>query len=254
MMRVTKMSREALKRPILIAFAASVYLVAAWLVTPGFYDGIAPAQPYNWVCPPPIAGANSGVKAASGHLVINVIDGVSDPNSVFSDDGQIVVGFLPGAFDATGKTQITVEITPVSPCPNPPDLHFTTNVYNVTADARLVMKANLVMRYSNLVPAPSFVYQAADPNGPWTSIGGVEGQPLTIQANPSQLGYFAAGYPANATTKGSSSTSQLLPIAVAVLIVGVLIAGVPLALLRRRTASGGDQEDETDDEDEETKA
>ena len=237
-----------MNRPLLIAVAASVYVVAAWVVPPGFYDGIAPPQPYNWVCPPPVAGANSGVKAASGHLVIKVIDGVSDPNSAFSDDGQVIVGFLPGAFDATGKTQIAVDITPVAPCPNPADIHFVTNVYRITADAKLVMKANLVMRYSNLVPAPSFVYEAQDANGPWQSIGGQEGQAFTIQATISQLGYFGAGYPANATNKNPSSTSQLLPIAVAILIVGMLVAGIPLAVLRRR--AGGSVGEESDEEDE----
>ena len=185
-------------RAIVVAAAAAVYLVAAWMVAPGFYDGIAPQQPYNWVCPPPVAGADSGQKASSGHLVIKVIDGSSDPNSVFTDDGQIIVGFLPGAFDATGKTQITVDITPVSPCPKPADVHFATNVYRITADAKLVMKANLVMRYSNLVPAPSSIYEAQDPNGPWWSIGGNEGQIYTIQATISQLGYVGAGYPGNA--------------------------------------------------------
>lgn len=243
------MSAEAIaRRQILIALAAAIYLIAAWMVAPGFYDGIAPPQPYNWVCPPPVAGANSGIKAASGHLVIKVIDGVSDANSVFTDDGQIIVGFLPGAFNVTGKTQVTVDITPVSPCPNPPGLHLATNAYLIAADAPLVMDANLVLRYSNLVPAPSFIYMAADPNGPWKNIGGNEAQPYTIQATTRQLGYFAAGYPGNATV-GSSGTTQLLPIAVAVLIVGVLVAGIPLAMLRRRRAAGEPEEDDAEGED-----
>jgi hypothetical protein len=114
------------------------------------------------------------------------------------------------------------------------------------------MKANFVMRYSNLVPAPSFVYEAQDPNGPWQSIGGQEGQPYTIQATISQPGYFGAGYPANATNKTSSPTSQLLPIAVAVLIAGVLIAGIPLAMLRRRAAGRVDEESDEEDETEVT--
>lgn len=243
-----------MKRPILIAAAAGAYLVAAWMVAPGFYDGIAPQQPYNWVCTPPIAGANSGVAAASGHLVIKVIDGTSDANSAFTDDGQVILSFLPGAFQAAGKTQVTVDIKPVSPCPNPSDLHFATNVYLVTADAPLVQDTSAAipcrpacigMRYSNLVPAPSFIYRADDPNGPWKNIGGNEDQQFVIRANAGQLGYFAAGYPANATTK-SSGTSQLLPIAVAVLIIGVILAGIPLAMVRRRRAGG--QADEEDDE------
>jgi hypothetical protein len=237
-----------------------VYLIAAWMVAPGFYDGLTPPQPYNWVCPPPIAGANSGVAATPGHLVVKVIDGISDTNSVFTDDGQVIVSFLPGAFQAAGKTQVIVDIKPVSPCPNPPDLHFSTNVYLVTADTPLnqttsaavpCQAACIGMRYSNLIPAPSFVYRASDANGPWKSIGGTEGQPYVIRANTNLLGYFAAGYPANAASKSPSGTSQLLPIAVAVLIIGVLVAGIPLAMVRRRRAAGEvDEEDESDGEDE----
>lgn len=250
-----------MKRLLLTATAASVYLVAAWMVAPGFYDGIAPTQPYNWVCPPPIAGANSGIAAQAGHLVIKVIDGSSDPNTAFTQDGQISISFLPGAFQAAGRTQVTVDITPVSPCPNPPDLHFVTNVYQITADAPLIQVAPaavstcrpacVAMRYSNLVPAPSFVYVADDPNGPWKNIGGTENQQFVIRADTTQLGYFAAGYPANATNKTSSGTSQLLPIAVAVLIIGVLVAGIPLAMVRRRRAGGEADEDEDIDAKEE---
>jgi hypothetical protein len=247
------------KRPLLIAAAATVYLTAAWMVAPGFYDGLTPPQPYNFVCSPPVAGANSGQPAESGHLVIKVIGGVSDTNSAFTNDGQVIVSFLPGAFQAQGKTQVIVDIRPVSPCPTPAGLHFSTNVYLVTADAPLIQNASasipcqpacIGMRYSNLIPAPSFIYRASDANGPWTSIGGSENQQFVIRANTNQLGYFAAGYPANATSK-SSGTSQLLPIAVAVLIIGVLVAGIPLAMVRRRRAAGEvDDGDENDEEDE----
>jgi hypothetical protein len=41
------------------------------------------------------------------------------------------------------------------------------------------------------------------------------------------------------------TNSQLLPIAIAVLIVGVLVAGIPLAILRRRQTPG---EGEADDD------
>lgn len=251
-----------MKRLLLIATAASVYLVAAWMVAPGFYDGITPQQPYNWVCPPPIAGANSGIAAQTGHLVIKVIDGSSDPNTAFTQDGQISISFLPGAFQAAGRTQVTVDITPVSPCPNPPDLHFVTNVYQITADAPLIQVAPaaistcrpacVAMRYSNVVPAPSFVYVADNPNGPWKNIGGTENQQFVIRTDTTQLGYFAAGYPANATSKSSGGASQLLPIAVAVLIIGVLVAGIPLAMLRRRTAGAVDEESDEEEEPEVT--
>jgi len=248
------------KRALYIAAAAGVYLVAAWMVAPGFYDGIAPQQPYNFVCPPPVAGANSGVAAQPGHLVVKVIDGVSDAGSAFTDDGQAILSFLPGAFQATGKSQVVIDIKPVSPCPNPTDLHFSTNVYLITADAPFAKSsatptpcqpACIALRYSNLVPAPSFIYLAADASGPWKNIGGSEGQQFVIRADTNKLGYFAAGYPANATNKNSAGTSQLLPIAVAVLIIGVLVAGVPLALIRRRRAGGVDEDDDEGEREEE---
>ena len=237
-----------MKRPVLLANAACLYLVAAWTVAPGFYDGFTPPQPYNWTSPPPQAVAGNQ-QPRSGHLEIKVLGGVSDANSAFTDDGQIVIGFLPGAFDATGKTTITVDIKPESVFPPPDGLHFATNVYLITADAPLVKDANLVLRYSDLVPAPSHVYTATDPNGPWKNIGAsAESQPFTVQTTTKQLGYFAAGYPAGATSSSSSPFSKLLPIAVALLIVGVLVAGIPLAMVRRRREAGGAEEDGEEDD------
>jgi hypothetical protein len=234
--------------------AAVAYLVAAWSVAPGFYDGFAPQSPYNFVCPPPIAGAN--LAPASGHLVIKVIGGVSDANSAFTDDGQVVIGFLPGAFDVSGKTQVTVDIKPVSPCPNPSGLHFSTNTYEITADAPLAKQSDkskwptLVMRYSNLEADPSYMYRATGPDGPWTNIGASQqAQPYTIDTKTDVLGFFAAGYPSGAVTKTTSSNSQLLPATIAVLIILVLVGGIPLTILRRRQARGqGAGEDEEDDE------
>jgi hypothetical protein len=230
---------------VLLAAASGVYLIAAWMVAPGFYDGFAP-QPYNWTSPPPQAAAGN-LQPRPGHLVIKVIDGVSDANSAFTEDGQVVIGFLPGAFNVTGKTSVTVDITPESTFPTPTGLHFATNVYLITADAPLVMAANLVLRYSDLVPAPSNVYLATGADATWTPIGGADTGAFSIQTKTSKLGYFAAGYPGNATKATSSGASQLLPIAVAVLIIGVLVAGIPLAVVRRRRGAGEVEEDEVDE-------
>ena len=240
-----------MRRLVLLASAAAVYLVAAWMVAPGFYDGFAP-QPYNWTSPPPQAVAGN-IPPRSGHLVIKVLGGVSDANSAFTEDGQVIIGFLPGAFDVTGKSSVTVDIKPVATYPAPTGLHFATNVYLITADAKLVMPANLVMRYSDLVPAPSTIYLAVDANSQWKGVGGADTQSFAIQTTTSQIGYFAAGYPGDAVRGTSSGASQLLPIAVAILILGVLIASIPLAVVRRRRAAG-EQEDpeqeELEDEDE----
>jgi hypothetical protein len=230
--------------------AAVAYVVAAWGVAPGFYDGFAPPQPYNFVCPPPQAGANN--QPSTGQLTIKIIGGVSDPNSAFTDDGQLVIGFLPGAFDVTGKTAINVDIKPVSPCPSPDGLRFVTNTYQVTADAPLVKPANLVMRYSNLVADPSYVYRATSLNGPWTKLEvQQQAQVWTISTSTAQLGYFSAGFPSNALSSSPTSNQQILPIIVATLIAAVLLAGVPLTVLRRRQArAGGRRRRKYEDDDE----
>lgn len=237
-----------MRRAALLAAAVVAYMVAAWMVAPGFYDGFGPQQPYNWTCPPSQAGAN--LKPSSGHADIKVLSGVSDAGSAFTNDGQIVVGFLPGAFDATGKTTISVDITPLPACPQPPGIRFVTNVYDVIASAPLVKRASVVLVYSNLEPAPTAIYQADDPTGPWKSIGAArDAMPFTITTTSASLGYFAAGYPQTTAASGALRVGggQVLPIVVAILIAVVLLAGLPLAMLRRRRGRG-DVEAEDEDE------
>ncbi len=238
------------KRAALFATAAIAYVMAAWAVAPGFYDGLAPPQPYCFVSPPPQA-AGSNCKPTAGHLTIKVIKGVSDANSAFTNDGQLVIGFLPGAFDVTGKTSVSVDITPEATFPDATGLRFVTNIYLVTADAPLVKDANIVLRYSDLVPDPSAIYFAPSTGGTWTSIGAApQSQFWTKDSTTHQFGYFAAGYPANVTPRSGAVTvggGQILPIVVAVLIVVVVLAGLPLAMLRRRRA-GGVEEEPDDDE------
>jgi hypothetical protein len=239
-----------LRRAAVLALAAALYMLAAWMVAPGFYDGFGPQTPYSWTCPPPQAGAN--IKPSSGHVDIKVIAGASDANSAYTDDGQVVIGFLPGAFDVTGKTSISVDITPLSTCPQPAGLRFVTNIYRITSTAPLVKSASIVLRYSNLEAAPSFIYFADDPAGPWTSIGAAQqAQQYTIVTSTKSFGYFAAGFAQGTPPPGSVQVggSQALPIIVAVLIVVVVLAGLPLAIIRRRRARGGDVEEESEDAD-----
>jgi hypothetical protein len=228
-----------------LAAAVGAYVVAAWMVTPGFYDGFGPTQPYNWTCPPPQAGANS--KPGAGHVDIKVVGGVSDAGSAYDRDGQIVIGFLPGAFDATGKTTIAVDVIPLATCPQPPGIRLVTNVYQITASAPLVKPANLVVRYSNLEPGPSDVYFASDPGDTWKGLGITqEAQIFTVATSTKQLGYFAAGYPSASPPPGTPTIGgggQTLPIIVAVLIVLVVLAGIPLAIVRRRRSHGGVEEE-----------
>ena len=234
-----------MKRASLLALGAALYIVAAWLVAPGFYDGFGPPQPYNFTCPPPQAGAN--LPPSSGHVDIKVIGGVSDANSAFTDDGQLVIGFLPGAFAANGATTITVNIKPLGSCPSPPGIMFVTNVYDIVATQPLTKSAVLDMRYSNLLPDPSTVYFATDPGGPWKSIAVTnQAQPYVITSSTQQFGYFAAGYPSASPPPGSITVGggQTLPIVVAVIIVVVLVAGSPIAILRRRQSRHGVEDDD----------
>jgi hypothetical protein len=167
--------------------------------------------------------------------VIKVVNGKSDADSAFTDDGQIAIGFLPGSFDVTAKTAVTVDITPLSSCPQTNGLRFVTNVYQITADAPLVMPANLTLAYSNLEPDPNDVYTADDPNGPWTSIGHAPQAALwTIDTRADRLGYFAAGYSISGSPPGSVRIG--LPIVVGLLIVVVVLVGLPL-VVRNRASS-----------------
>lgn len=93
----------------------------------GFYDGFAPPQPYNWVSPPPQAAATN-LPPSTGHVDIKVINGVSAATSAYTKDGQIVIGFLPGAFDATGQSAVSVDIEPEAIFSAAPGLQFVTNV------------------------------------------------------------------------------------------------------------------------------
>jgi hypothetical protein len=236
-----------LKRLTLLAAAAIAYVLAAWTVAPGFYDGFGPTEPYRWTCPPAQAGANT--KPSSGHADIKVTNGKSEAWSVYTQDGQIVIGFLPDSFDAGGKTTISVDITPPDTCPEPKGVRFVTNIYRIIADAPLKKKANVTLLYSNLKPHPDDIYRADDPNRAWTPLErSPQGQPYTIYTSTDKVGYFAAGYVSSTTPPPGGVVTigggQTLPIIVAVLIVVVVLAGLPLALMRRRRSAEGTEEDD----------
>jgi hypothetical protein len=142
---------------------------------------------------------------------------------------------------------VSIDVTPLPTCPQPSGIQFVTNVYQVTASAPLVKSADLVLRYSNLEPAPSYVYFASDPAGPWKSLSiAQQAQPFTVVTSTKQLGYFAAGYPSTTPPPGTPTVgggSQTLPIIVAVLIALVVLAGIPLAIVRRRQSRGEVEEE-----------
>jgi hypothetical protein len=231
------------RRLVLLVAAVVAYALAAWAVTPGFYDGIAPPQPYRWVSPPPQFRSNNQ-QPLPGHSMVRVgSNGVVDPGTVFTQDGQAAISFVPGAFvTPPDRSPVTIDIKPVATFPDPTGIHLATNVYCVTSTSPLAPGKDVLvtLQFSDQFPAPSDVYEYQN-DGPWRKIGSTgSAAPFYIAARATSLGCFAGGYPADAgrTAQGARvSGGQTLPIIVALAIVVVVLAGVPLAVLRRRAAA-----------------
>lgn len=229
-----------------LAVAAVAYLLAAWSVHPGFYDGIAPPQPYRWVSPPPQFKSNNQ-QPLPGHATVRVgSNGVVDPGNVFTQDGQAAISFVPGAFvPPPDRSPVTIDIKPVAQFPDPGQIHMSTNVYCVTSSSSMTQGKDVLvtLQFSDQLPAPSDIY-AYQNDGPWQKIGNTgAAAPFYVSARATALGCFAAGYPANARQSAAGARvggGQTLPIIVAIAILVVVLAGVPLAVLRRR--SGGEEE------------
>ena len=234
------------RRLALLAAAVVAYVLAAWAVAPGFYDGIAPPQPYRWVSPPPQL-RNGNQQPLSGHQAVKVgSDGKVDPGTVFTQDGQAAIAFTPAAFvTPADHSPVALDLKPQPVFPDPGGTHLSTNVYCVTSSSPLAagQQVLVTLQYSDQLPAPSDVY-GYQGDGPWQKIGSTgTAAPFYISARSGTLGCFAGGYPANARQAAQGprvSGGQAVPIVVALAILAVVLAGIPLAVLRRR---GGEDEE-----------
>jgi len=169
-------------------------------------------------------------------------NGLVDPGSIFTQDGQAALSFISGAFVAPAdRSPVTFDIKPVAEFPDPDGTHLATNVYCFTSSSPLGpgKEVLVTLQFSDQLPAPGDVYEYQG-DGPWQKIGSTgSAAPFYIATRATSLGCFAAGYPANAKQSAQGariSGGQTLPIIVAVAIVVVLLAGVPLAVMRRRGA------------------
>lgn len=233
----------------LAALAAAAYVVAAWSVAPGFFDGFAPPQSYHWLKPPP--GVQNGGQPQAGSAQLRVApNGQVDPGSVFTNDTQpqAVLSAIAGAFEAPAdRSPVTVTIKPVSSYPDTSGLNCVTNVYQITSSSRVVKDALITLRFSDAVPAPSDIYRAPESGGSWTKIGNNgAAAPFYISAYTTELGYFAACYPGDATKTPSGvqvGGGQTLPVIVALAILLVVLGGIPLAFIRRRGSEDGEEGD-----------
>ena len=225
---------------LLLGAAAGLYVAAAWSVAPGFYDGFGPQAPYRWVSPAP-QFKNSNQPPQPGHGTAAVAgNGQVNPGSAFTQDGQASISWVPGAFVApSDNSPVVIDTKPVASYPDPGNVHLATNVYCITSSSPLAPGKDVLvtLTFSDQLPAPTDVYEYQD-NAPWRNIGNTgSAAPFSISARATSLGCFAGGYPANAKQTSSGvkvGGGQTLPIVIAAGILVVVLAGIPLAILRRR--------------------
>jgi hypothetical protein len=223
---------------------AAAYPVAALQTPPGFYEGFCPPVDYHFVSPP--AGIKNVKQPVSGHAEFKVVGGIVQPGFVATQDDnpQAQLSFVPGAFPPpSGGGPEVIDIKPVSSYPLATGITIVTNVYDITSSTPMVKTSNLRLLYSTVLPAPSSIYVAqsggtwkALPSNPSTGTGCSD-----IVAAIDTTGLFMAGYSSNSTQPNGSTTigGQVLPIVVALAILIVVLAGVPLAVVRRRRPPGG---------------
>ena len=218
-----------MKRTVALGAAAAAYVVAAWSVRPGFYDG--PAAPnYAYVSPPPVVAAinvaptsGSGTVGAAGGVVTTRDQPVAQAAVYISKAG------LPGSTE--------IQIKPSAP-PPPRDVTLTGNVYCFSGTNELApgVPARIVLLLPVYQPSPDAMYFAASPDAfAWSSLGGsLDQSTFLFSAQTPSYGCFALGYKTPKPGSGPTIGGALLPAITAVLIAIVVLAGLPLAARRRR--------------------
>ena len=104
----------------------------------------------------------------------------------------------------------------------------------ITADATLSGRAQVSLLIPPTQPFPTAMYYAPSLSGPWTSIGGsVDLNTYLMSASASRFGCSAVRYSTPSQQPGPGLRGALLPLAVAILIAVVLLAGLPVAIRRR---------------------
>jgi hypothetical protein len=228
------------RRPVALAVAAVAYVLAAWLVVPGFFDGFAPAAPYHWVSPPPDL-KNSNQAPSSGRTTIGVQSGAAQAGHLFTTDQQASVTYPSQSFAVPpAGTPLTLVIQPVATYPPLGGIVPAGNVYLVTVSTRIISPVVITLRYgSQQVGPPSDVFAAETATSSWRTLGSVNTSvPYTVSASTQTLGYFVVGFPpAPASTPAPASSGGGPPVVVLVAIAAValvLLAGVPFLLSRRQ--------------------
>jgi hypothetical protein len=240
------MLHHARRRAFVLALSVIAYAIAAWAVLPGFYDGIAPPQPYRWVSPPPQL-RSSNQQPLGGRATIRVGgDGLVNPGTVFTDDGQASISFSAGTFAAPAdRSPVSIGIRPSATFPDPGRVRLGGNVYCVTSSSPLAPGRDVLvtLQLPAQVGAPGDVYEY-EGDGTWRRRGSAgSADPYSIAARATALGCFATGFPpATSPPEGAGVGGRSLPLVAALAILVVVLAGVPLALVRRRGDEGDVEE------------
>jgi hypothetical protein len=229
---------------ILLAAAVVAYALAAWAVAPGFYDGIAPPKAYRFVSPPP-ALRSTNEPPLPGHGTIRVgTQGIVDPGNVFTQDGQAALSFLPGSFATpAGNALVTLDIVPQTTYPSPTGFLLATNVYCFTSSSPLLPDKDplVTLQYPTNTAAPTDVYEYV-PGGAWRKLGSSSSAaPFYIAARAATLGCFVGGY---APGRPASPGATTLPVVAGLAVAVVVLAGIPLLVLRRRGLEEDGEEEE----------
>lgn len=233
-----------MRRPLALALAAAAYVLAAWLVAPGFFDGFAPAAPYHWVSPPPDL-RNSNQAPSGGKTTIGFQNGAAQAGHLYTADQQAAVTYPSQSFAVPpAGTPLTLEIQPVGTYPPLGGIMPAGNVYLVTVSTRIISPVVITLRYgSQQSGPPNDIFAADTATSTWRTLGSVNSSvPYTVSASTQTLGYFVVGFPpapasrpAPARSGGGPPVVALVAVAAAALVV---LAGVPFLLVRREAASG----------------
>jgi hypothetical protein len=226
--------RPSVHALLLLAAVAAAYVVVAWSTQPGFFDGLAPQQPYRWVSPPPHS-APFNQQPAAAHQTVTAEPGIQTLG-VGTVDRQAQLLFGPDVFGSAGSVEVDVE--PVARFPKISGFQPSTNVYLIRASAPLARPAEVRLMFSEAARAGR-LYRAPYPDGPWQPAGGPDAQGLSYFVGDTAAlpAYFVGGSPLSQARGGQTWNLQLVA---AVAVVVVLIAALPLLLIRRRVARGED--------------
>ena len=227
---------------IVAAYLATALLTASWSgrqVRP-LFEGVGPAQPYQWVKPPPQFAATN-VPPKSGANDIPFVNGQTPAAVAATPDSQFIVNFSAKAFPPqSGATGVHVTTNPLDPAtlgPVPSGGHADGNAYRIQFAYRpaaapvgtLAAPADVIVN----APSPTAGLLYSTDGTTWKQITSQQvGGPSTVGGSFAGPGYYlafssgAAPTPANAGKSGGGIGTILIAVAVVAVAARVGRAGL----------------------------